>query len=44
MTAIHLVIAEHEGENFKNTSLSTLTAARKIPGDCHGLVDRKSVV
>src|SRR3989338_723695 len=43
MPAIHLIVAEHDGTHLKNTSLRTLTAAQKIPGECHGLVLGKNV-
>jgi electron transfer flavoprotein alpha subunit len=41
--AIHLIVAEHDGLHLKHATLSVLTAARKIPGDVHGLVLGKSV-
>lgn len=43
MPLIHLIVAEHDGTHFKNSTLSALAAARKIPGDCHGLVLGKNI-
>ncbi len=43
MSAIHLIIAEHDGTHFKKSSLSALAAAQKIPGACHGLVLGKNI-
>ena len=39
-----LVIAEHDQQSLKAATLNTVTAAQKIAGDIHVLVDRKSVV
>lgn len=43
MSAIHLIVAEHDGTHLKKASLSALAAAQKIPGTCHGLVLGKGV-
>lgn len=43
MSAIHLIIAEHDGSHFKKATLSALTAAQKISGTCHGLILGKNI-
>ncbi|MEI6806112.1 MAG: electron transfer flavoprotein subunit alpha/FixB family protein, partial [Myxococcaceae bacterium] len=43
MSAIHLIVAEHDGIHFKKATLSALTAAQKIPGACHGLILGKNI-
>ena len=41
--AIHLIVAEHDGTHLKNATLSAVTAAKHISGECHGLVLGKDV-
>lgn len=36
--AVHLIFAEHDENGLKNSTLSTITAAQKIPGDIYALV------
>lgn len=43
MSAVHLIVAEHDGTHFKKASLSALAAAEKIPGAFHGLVLGKNI-
>lgn len=43
MSAIHLIVAEHDGTHLKHSTLSAVTAAQKIPGACHGLVLGKNI-
>lgn len=43
MSAVHLIVAEHDGTHLKKATLSGLTAAKMIPGTIHGLVLGKNV-
>ncbi|MEI6791230.1 MAG: electron transfer flavoprotein subunit alpha/FixB family protein, partial [Myxococcaceae bacterium] len=43
MSVVHLIVAEHDGTHFKNSTLSALSAAKKIPGEYHGLVLGKNM-
>ena len=36
--AIHLIVAEHDGKKIKKATLSAITAAKKISGECFALV------
>lgn len=40
---VHMIVAEHDGLHLKKATLSAITAAKKIPGDVHGLVLGKDV-
>lgn len=41
--AKHLIFVEHDGQGLKRSSLSAITAAKKIGGEIHGLVLGKSI-
>jgi electron transfer flavoprotein alpha subunit len=43
MSAVHLIVAEHDGTHFKKATLHALAAAQKIPGECHGLILGKNI-
>lgn len=38
----HLIFIEHDGKNVNRSSLSAICAARKIPGEVHGLILSKN--
>ena len=42
--AVHLIVAEQDGGHLKKASLSALTAAKKIEGQCIGLCTISKVI